>query len=442
MQLRYGILSLISFISLLVFLLAPSISHGSGFLSRLLNQGSSEATANTTGPAAITYTWTGAVSNDWFTPGNWSPNGVPGTLDTAIIANEGVAQLSTNTTIANLGVGNCRIFGSGILNITGAINAGGGTAQYDVNVNVATLNLASSGVSGSGTMTVTTLLNWTGGGFGGTGKTVVAAGATGSITNSVGLTRQLDNHGSIEYFAGINTCCGLINNFGSFNHKGGNLQSFGFTNAGTLIKSGTVTSEVWALHNNGTVSIQSGTLHVAGAASSSTGSFAIAANGRLAFSQAHVLTNTSSINGPGEVHFSGSPIINGTYNVTGLTTITTGGVVSFNTDTSIPNLVLTGEGGLAGTGTVTITKGFTWSVAPAPLRRRHSSMMTPRSLSISAGSKVTPLEVHDVIGLPTSTSLNVITVSSSAQALGRTTALRKHVTASTWSILMIVINAQ
>jgi len=28
--------------------------------------------------AQTTYTWTGAVSGDWGTPGNWSPNGVPG----------------------------------------------------------------------------------------------------------------------------------------------------------------------------------------------------------------------------------------------------------------------------------------------------------------------------------------------------------------------------
>ena len=31
-----------------------------------------------TAGAQTVYTWTGAVSGDWGTPGNWSPNGVPG----------------------------------------------------------------------------------------------------------------------------------------------------------------------------------------------------------------------------------------------------------------------------------------------------------------------------------------------------------------------------
>jgi len=31
------------------------------------------------------FTWTGAVSSDWFNTNNWTPHGVPGGSDTAVI---------------------------------------------------------------------------------------------------------------------------------------------------------------------------------------------------------------------------------------------------------------------------------------------------------------------------------------------------------------------
>src|SRR5579864_8715051 len=44
--------------------------------------------------AAATFTWTGSVSTDWFTPNNWSPVGVPGSSDTVNMTN-GTINLSS-----------------------------------------------------------------------------------------------------------------------------------------------------------------------------------------------------------------------------------------------------------------------------------------------------------------------------------------------------------
>ena len=60
------------------------------------------------------YTWTGAVSSDWFTAGNWMPNGVPGVLDTVTLANNGTI---------NLGAGGVSI--NSLTNVSGTIQGTG-----------------------------------------------------------------------------------------------------------------------------------------------------------------------------------------------------------------------------------------------------------------------------------------------------------------------------
>ena len=52
------------------------------------------------GIAQTTYTWNG-VTGDWTLSTNWTPNGVPGSQDTAIV-NSGRVTLTADVTIAKL----------------------------------------------------------------------------------------------------------------------------------------------------------------------------------------------------------------------------------------------------------------------------------------------------------------------------------------------------
>src|SRR5687767_10362178 len=57
---------------------------------------------------AATLTWTGAGGGGlWNTPTNWSPNGIPGAADTAIV-NSGVGNpsITTNVTVAAATIAN------------------------------------------------------------------------------------------------------------------------------------------------------------------------------------------------------------------------------------------------------------------------------------------------------------------------------------------------
>ena len=53
---------------------------------------------------ATRFTWTGAVSTDWFTPRNWRPVGVPGANDAAIIGRNKVFDVLAAVTVRNLSI--------------------------------------------------------------------------------------------------------------------------------------------------------------------------------------------------------------------------------------------------------------------------------------------------------------------------------------------------
>src|SRR5580658_4942875 len=55
---------------------------------------------------AASITWTNTTSGGWNTAGNWSPNQVPGSADTATITNAGVTvSLSGSTTVGSIVLG-------------------------------------------------------------------------------------------------------------------------------------------------------------------------------------------------------------------------------------------------------------------------------------------------------------------------------------------------
>src|SRR5437879_13764928 len=74
-----------------------------------------------TSAQSATFTWTGSASTDWFDPGNWSPNGVPGSTDTAVISS-GAPQVGIATNVGTVNLSGGTLTGRGAITITGSLN--------------------------------------------------------------------------------------------------------------------------------------------------------------------------------------------------------------------------------------------------------------------------------------------------------------------------------
>ena len=206
--------------------------------------------------AATSFTWTGASGSDWFTDTNWSPNGVPGNADSAIINAGASVNAGSHVSVTNLDFdGNSFIIG-GTLTVTGVMNWTSGTMRP------VTWN-----------MPVASALNISGS----SDKTIIANGST--VVNNAG-TATWTGTGNINLIFDVG-----IGNTGTFNVQGdANMIQMGggcasFINSGTFTKSataGTTTIELCAFNNNSTVSVQTGTLAISGngqGTSSSNGNF-------------------------------------------------------------------------------------------------------------------------------------------------------------------------
>src|SRR5579859_7906979 len=102
--------------------------------------------------AQTSYTWTGASSTSWNTPGNWSPSGVPGSLDNVtIVTGSNTCKLVSGISINNL------TLTSGTLDLNGGtLTVNGTNAQFTTGtVQNGTLTVAgaSSTVFGGGPVT-------------------------------------------------------------------------------------------------------------------------------------------------------------------------------------------------------------------------------------------------------------------------------------------------
>jgi len=161
-----------------VFQEARALPANSSFSAVLIdeNTGDTSEFSEVLGQPTVVYTWTGTQSPDWFNPQNWSPNGVPGTLDTVLIS-----PIAAHDPVLN-----------------------GGAVISDFNQSGRTLG-------GTGTLTVRTSYVWSGGAH--AGPTVnLLEGASGSFGNSVPL-QWID--GDLNIFGTLTVSnAGLIFNAG------------------------------------------------------------------------------------------------------------------------------------------------------------------------------------------------------------------------------------
>jgi hypothetical protein len=273
-----------------------------------------------------------------------------------------------------------------VLSGSGLYRIGGGTVAFNADVAVQNLDLTAT-LDGSGLLTVNNLLNWISGSMLGSGRTIIAPGATNKINNlssTVFLgTRTLENAGTILWTGGDAfslQCSGAVitnrpgalfevRNNGSF---GAFPASSRFDNAGTLRKiigSGTTTFAVnvnfgtlFPFNNYGTTEIQTGTL-LCSAACVNNGTITLSPGTTLRMAGGGSTSGTF-INPPSSLvewignssTFTVSPsaLLSGS----GLYRIG-GGTVAFNADVAVQNLDLAAT--LDGSGRLTVNNLLNWT---------------------------------------------------------------------------------
>src|SRR5689334_22498102 len=136
----------------------PSLTVGAKGLSLLLLTACIPA-------QAATKTWNSTTSTDWFTPGNWTASGVPGSSDTAVInlGASGPVVAAPGATAATVDVGTTAT--GGTLGVQG-----GGTIS-DIGANIG------NGASSTGTATVT----GTGSSWINSGNILIGSNGTGTL---------------------------------------------------------------------------------------------------------------------------------------------------------------------------------------------------------------------------------------------------------------------
>ncbi len=165
------------------------------------------------------------------------------------------------------------------LNGDGLYRVSGGTLEVNGAVPVQNMDLLAT-LGGTNTLTVSNVMNWTSGSMAGTGRTVIAHGATLNVSNAVDVTlsyRTLENAGTVvwngsgnlvgQQGAVLTNCVGAL--WEARNDRTLNWPSFGntprFDNEGTFrkIQSTGTTAFVcfpFTNHSSGTVAVHSGTV--------------------------------------------------------------------------------------------------------------------------------------------------------------------------------------
>ncbi|MDB5292221.1 MAG: type 1 secretion C-terminal target domain subclass, partial [Phycisphaerales bacterium] len=243
-------------------------------------------------------------------------------------------------------------------NISGTLSISGGTGNFNANLTAVSLAM-SSGALGGGNATLTGTSSWSGGTMQDAGKTIIAAGATLNITNTVTLARVLENDGVVNWTGGAFLMTnGTVNNNATWTaNSTGTLQSYSnvsattnafnndagatFTQAGAGLTQFTVNASAVAFNNFGTVNVTAGTLQLNGGGTNNT-AINISGGATLNFTSAYTNAAGSTLSGAGAVIF--------------------GGTVTFAGPMTIPCVAtLNPSGTLAGTGDLTFTNTLSWT---------------------------------------------------------------------------------
>jgi hypothetical protein len=208
--------------------------------------------------SASSFTWTGAVSTDWFNQNNWTPVGVPGSNDTV------------NVSSGNIDLKEPLIF-------VGQFNWSGGTLSGNALVieTNAVLNITGN-VSLEGALTNYGTVDWEG-------------GAPTVLNNGQSWTADIWNEASAAWNIQCDQTMSIVGNPTFFNE--GSVTKTNTT--------GTTTIDT-AFNNTGTVVAQSGTISFANGGVLA-GSFQAATNAAITFTAGSFTINSPVFQGPGQI---------------------------------------------------------------------------------------------------------------------------------------------
>ncbi|HEV2391800.1 MAG TPA: Ig-like domain-containing protein [Verrucomicrobiae bacterium] len=297
--------------------------------------------------------WTGGVSSDWFTPGNWTPAGVPGALDVVNITNGGTVTLSSSAAIASLFLSAGTLNGSGSLTVTNLFNWTGGTVACPMALSSnAVLNLSGSGPFYlANSLTNHGTVNWTGGGL-----YLNNCSGTAAIFNMAGATWNI----LCDQF--LNPSCG-----------GGNAY---FQNSGVLRKSTTTgaTSFSVPIYSTGQVAALTGSINF-NSGGTIDGAFNASNGAAINFSGGNFTTVVPVVAGPGLIQFNGGTLTLSNDIVANLAL--TGGNIALGPNFqggTITNFTVAGST-LTGTNTVSGTLNWSAGTINGPLTIAHNGVL-------------------------------------------------------------------
>ena len=254
---------------------------------------------------ATSFVWDGSAGDlNWFTSANWTPDGVPGASDTAILNISSAINLPSDTTVASFQQSNGTLGGGGKLTIatsgtfSGGVLAGPGitfipvgsvfdiSGTTDKQIDGRTLALA-------GTVT-----------FSGTGN--LRTEFDGTIDIQTGGFFDVQSDVSLVAFGGSGF--GFVKNAGTFQKSGG-TGTTAFSNGGQNV----------TLDNSGIVRALTGEILIPHGGSSTAGTFAAAAGAFIDFNGGYSFGDGTQFTGGGEVRLlSGNQTLSGAISSTSL----------------------------------------------------------------------------------------------------------------------------
>lgn len=318
--------------------------------------------------AECTDTWTGPAEGSWTTAANWSAGHVPTEADVACIGAGKTAWVSGSQSV---GV----VQGGGGLFLTGTMTLT--RPPSEAVSTIANLTLNGGSLTGAGAIEVSSAFVAVSASMSGTGSTVLASGAAGSIESLSINQRTLVNDGSLLLGSSyLNlTKSAKVENLGTFtvNAEGRELgiihpwtdSTATMVNTGTFRKSaGTGQVEVSVtLTNYGAINAESGSLSLWGETES------MMAGSTLG----------------GQIKLTGPTVNAQSFSASG--TLTVGGSTSLNVEAgyTATSSNLTLEGTLKGPGTMQVSKTLSWT---------NGSMTGTGSTVLLSGATGTAKEAH------------------------------------------------
>ena len=362
----------------------PAGFSGTDRFSYSLTDGIAEGPAGTVTIEVLplnTFMWNNAAGGNWQDPANWTPNGVPGSGDLAIIGLGGdytvnVSNVSVTVSVIEMGGS------SGTQTLL--LNGPNLTVENQAIFGPTTLfRFANGSIRGSGAVYFDGEVNWTNGSMLDAGRRVNRGTFTMDISGANLLLRndtRFENEGTVIYQGGTQNSGGdLYLDQGStwFNAPGALLDiqtvrelkaTSGtrgvFTNEGEVRKGGEgTTSTEWDFRNaGGEVNIVGSRLSLDRGGSSTGGTWSVSEGTLLRCGgETFTFDAASTVSGAGTFEVTGGTVnFNAPFGITG-PVVLSGGSWFQNSDATFTGPLSFANGSLRGSGAVFIEGGGTWT---------------------------------------------------------------------------------